>query len=75
MLDVVSRVQLFVTPRTVCSSPGSSVYRILQARILEWVAISFSCSVLLKSDLRGCGWLEALSMSTERAQFKKKKVI
>ena len=25
-----------------CSSPGSFVYRILQARILEWVAISFS---------------------------------
>ena len=25
-----------------CSLPGSSVYRILQARILEWVAISFS---------------------------------
>ena len=33
--------------RTLCdpidgSPPGSSVYRILQARILEWVAISFS---------------------------------
>ena len=25
-----------------CSSPGSSVYEIFQARILEWVAISFS---------------------------------
>ena len=25
-----------------CSSPGSSIHRILQARILEWVAISFS---------------------------------
>ena len=25
-----------------CSSPGSSVYGILQARVLEWVAISFS---------------------------------
>ena len=25
-----------------CSSPGSSVYRIYQARILEWVAISYS---------------------------------
>ena len=24
------------------SPPGSSVHRILQARILEWVAISFS---------------------------------
>ena len=27
---------------TDCSPPGSSVHRILQARILEWVAISFS---------------------------------
>ena len=26
----------------VCSPPGSSVHGILQARILEWVAISFS---------------------------------
>ena len=25
-----------------CSPPGLSVHRILQARILEWVAISFS---------------------------------
>ena len=30
-----------------CSSPGSSVHRISQARILEWVAISFS---------RGSSW-------------------
>ena len=27
-----------------CSSPGSSVHGIFQARILEWVAISFSCT-------------------------------
>ena len=25
-----------------CSPPGSSVHGILQARILEWIAISFS---------------------------------
>ena len=30
-----------------CSPPGSSVHGILQARILEWVAISFS---------RGSSW-------------------
>ena len=30
------------TPWTVCSPPGSSVRGILQARILEWVAISSS---------------------------------
>ena len=31
-------VQLSATPWTTCSPPGSSVYGILQARILEWVA-------------------------------------
>ena len=37
----LSPVQLFVTPWTV-APPGSSVHRILQTRILEWVAISSS---------------------------------
>ena len=36
----LSRVQL-CDPMD-CSLPGSSVYGIFQARILEWVAISFS---------------------------------
>ena len=30
------------TPRTVCSLPCSAIHGILQASILEWVAISFS---------------------------------
>ena len=30
-----------------CSPPGSSVHGILQARILEWVAISFSRGIFL----------------------------
>ena len=29
-----------------CSPPGSSVHRILQARILDWVAISFSKTLI-----------------------------
>ena len=37
----LSRVRLFVTPVD-CSPPGSSVRGILQARILEWVAMPFS---------------------------------
>ena len=37
----VSRVRLFATPWT-SSLPGSSLHGILQARVLEWVAISFS---------------------------------
>ena len=31
-----------ICDRMDCSPPGSSVYGILQARILEWVAIPFS---------------------------------
>ena len=31
-----------------CSPPGSFVYGILQARILEWVAISFSIVIEVK---------------------------
>ena len=38
----LSRVRLFATPWTVCSLPGFSVHGVLQARILEWVTISFS---------------------------------
>ena len=40
----LSRVWLFATP---CSSQGFSVHGIFQARVLEWVAISFS---------RGSSW-------------------
>ena len=39
--ESLSHVPLFVTPMD-CSPPGSSVHGILQARILGWVAISFS---------------------------------
>ena len=42
VLSHFSPVQLFVTPWTVCSLPGSSVHGILQARTLEWAAISSS---------------------------------
>ena len=37
----LSHVQLFVTPIN-CRLPGSSVHGIFQAKILKWVAISFS---------------------------------
>ena len=33
-----------------CSPPGSSVYGLFQARILEWVAISFSYTHILKFE-------------------------
>ena len=37
----LSRVRFFSDPMD-CSLPGSSVHGTLQARVLEWVAISFS---------------------------------
>ena len=42
VLSRFSRVLLFATPWTAAPFPGSSVHGLLQARILEWVAISFS---------------------------------
>ena len=41
VVQSLSHVRLFATPWTVCSLPGSSVHRIFQARVLEWVAILF----------------------------------
>ena len=40
MLSHFSHILLFVTLD--CSPPGSSVHRILQARILEWIAMPSS---------------------------------
>ena len=40
LLSLVTEFCLFCNPRD-CSRPGSSVHGILQARILEWVAIPF----------------------------------
>ena len=37
-----------------CSSPGSSVHGILQARILEWVTISLSRGIFLTQGLNLC---------------------
>ena len=41
VVQSLSHIWLFCDPMG-CSLPGSSVHAILQARILEWVAISFS---------------------------------
>ena len=48
-----------------CSLPGSSVRGILQARILEWVAISFSRGSSQPSDQTGSPALQADSLPTE----------
>ena len=41
-----------------CSPPGSSVHGILQARILEWVAVSFSRG---SSQSRGWTWVSSIA--------------
>ena len=46
-VKLYSCVRLFATPWTVAPQ-GSSVHGILQARILEWVAISFSKKITPK---------------------------
>ena len=38
--------QLYLSDSMDCSLPGSSVHRIFQARVLEWVAIAFSMTNL-----------------------------
>ena len=49
---VLSCVWLFCNPMD-CSPPGSSAHRILQARILEWVVISFSTGSSWPRDQTG----------------------
>ena len=41
-VKLLSRVQLFATPWTVRGSYQTSIHGIFQARVLKWVAISFS---------------------------------
>ena len=47
---VISCAQHFATPLD-CSLPGSSVHGIFQARMLEWVGISFSKQIFLTQGL------------------------
>ena len=47
--EVAQSCPTFCDPED-CSPPGSSVHGILQARILEWVAISFSRGSSRPSD-------------------------
>ena len=43
----VARLCLTLSDPMDCSPPGSSIHGILQARVLEWVAISFSNACML----------------------------
>ena len=51
---LVARLCPTLCDPTDCSPPGSSVHRILQARILEWIAIPFSRG---SSRLMGQTWV------------------
>ena len=56
LLSCVSHVQLCATPID-SSPPGSSICGILQARMLEWVAIGFSgLAQLLYGKYKGKRW-------------------
>ena len=50
-----------------CSLPGSSVYGILQARILEWVTISFSRG---SSRLRKRTWVSSIAGRLYQLSYK-----
>ena len=52
----LSHVRFFVTPMN-CSPPDTSVHGIHQARILEWVAISFSRG---SSQFRDWTWVSCI---------------
>ena len=41
-VKLLSRIPLFATPWILAYEAGSSIHEILQARVPEWVAISFS---------------------------------
>ena len=52
-VHVCSVTQSCVTPcNPVDHSPGSSVHGILQAKILEWVAMSSSWGIILYYDMK-----------------------
>ena len=50
-----------------CSLPGSSVLEILQARLLEWVAISFSRGSSPPRDQNGVSCIAGGFFTTEPA--------
>ena len=64
----LSHVRLSATPWTV-APPGSSVHGILQARILEWVAMrpSRGSSLTQGSNLHHLGWLDRPSIIVSQA--------
>ena len=52
-----------------CSPPGSSVHGILQARILEWVAISFSRGSSQPRVQHTSLAIKSVNLSEQRCKF------
>ena len=62
----LSHAQFFCNPMD-CSMPGSSVHGIFQARILEWVAISFSRGSCWPRNWTQVSWILMIEGKKERA--------
>ena len=54
VLSCFSHVQLFATYGLYVAPPGSSVHRILQSTILEWVTMPFSRGIFPTQDSNPC---------------------
>ena len=73
---LLSHVQLFVIPLTVCSSPSSSVHGIVSARVLEWVAVSFYrgsfvylCRIVYTDPLPTFNWFVFLLLGCKSSSY------
>ena len=71
---IVTRLCLTLCNPMDCIPPGSSVPEIIQARILEWVAIPFSGPVPSPGDLSD-PWIERSSPALQADSFFKYKFI
>ena len=52
----VAQLSLTISDPVDCSPPGSSVHGIFQARVLEWVAIAFSCNCIVIHQFKLLLW-------------------
>ena len=55
-----------------CSSPGASVHEISQARILEWVAVSFSYSLFINFKISFLSYMPCLDIPSLPQNYKNK---
>ena len=70
-MKVKSEIEVALSCPTLCDSmdcslPGSSIHGIFQARVLEWVAISYSTMDMSLSKLQGWWWTGRSDMLRSR---------